>query len=223
MAGRAARGSGHSLDGRAALGFARGTERGARVVKLAGSDLGELLGRLALGAEAAALIAGSASVREALARLEAGGMLMEAVRLLAHALPKREATWWACVCAGHTAPHGRSEAERAALAAAEQWVRRQSEELRRAALAAAQAAGFASPEGWAAVAAFWSGDPLAGGALAGAPAAAQPLTGVAVVGALALASVRLQAERQRGRLARFLESGHNIAAGGPGRLAPEEG
>jgi Family of unknown function (DUF6931) len=205
----------------------------AGLVKLAGSDLAELLGRLALDGEAAALAAGASGVVEALARLEARGQLMAAARLLAHALPKREATWWACMCAGHTAPRGRPEAERAALAAAEQWVRRQSDELRRTALAAARLAGFASPEAWAGAAAFWSGEPPLLPDHLGPARAPQMLTGVAVAGAVALAAVRLPsgrlplvrlpAERQGERLARFLESGHNIAAGGPGRLTPEEG
>ncbi len=195
---------------------------GATLVKLAGCNLIELQRRLALGAEAASLVAASADAQEALRRLESEGHLMDAVRLLAHALPNREATWWACVCVGYTAPPDRPAPERAALAAAEQWVRRQTEDLRRAALAAAQHAGFASPEAWAGVAAFWSGDTASPSAIS-SEAPSHPLTGIAVVGAVALASVRLNAERQRDRLARFLESGHNIAAGGPGRLAPEEG
>ena len=200
------------------------------MVKLAGCDLAELLGRLALEGEAARLVAGCAGAPEALERLESRGLLIEAVRLLAHALPKREATWWACVCAGNTAPGEQPEAERAALAAAERWVRRQTEELRRAALDAARQAGFASPEAWAGAAAFWSGEPASPPgrssrvqSSAKAVPASEHLTGVAVAGAVALASVRSQAERQRERLARFLESGHNIAAGGPGRLTPEEG
>jgi hypothetical protein len=47
------------------------------------------------------------------------------------------------------------------------------------------------------------------------------LTGVAVAGAVALASVRNDAARQKQRLALFLRSAQDIAAGGSGRLAPE--
>jgi hypothetical protein len=47
------------------------------------------------------------------------------------------------------------------------------------------------------------------------------LTGTAVAGAVALAAVRGDPTRQQARLRRFLESGRNIAAGGPGRLPAE--
>ncbi len=194
----------------------------AALVKLMDSDLDEVRKRVDLPAEAGAVLAGCTATAEALERLESRGFLIEAARLIAHALPKREATWWACMCAHHTAPADLPEPDRAAVAAAEQWVRRQSDEPRRAAFAAAQQAGFGSPEAWAAVAAFWSGDSMSP---LGQPAVppADHLTGTAVAGAVALAAVRRRPERQKDRLARFLDSAHNIAAGGPGRLPPEEG
>jgi Family of unknown function (DUF6931) len=195
---------------------------GAALVKLAGSNLEEVRERLDLPGEATALVTGCTATPDALERLESHGFLIEAVRLLAHALPKREATWWACMCAHHTAPTDLPAPDRAAVAAAEQWVRRQTDEPRRAAFAAAQQAGFGSPEAWAAVAAFWSGESMSP---LGQPAVppAEHLTGTAVAGAVALAAVRTKPERQKDRLARFLDSAHNIAAGGPGRLPPEEG
>jgi hypothetical protein len=48
------------------------------------------------------------------------------------------------------------------------------------------------------------------------------LTGTAVAGAIALSAVRGDVSRRSIRLQRFLESGRNIAAGGPGRLAAED-
>jgi hypothetical protein len=70
------------------------------------------------------------------------------------------------------------------------------------------------------VATFWSGDSLTP---PNTPAVAPPphLTGVAVAGAVALAAVRNDAARQKQRLALFLRSAQDIAAGGSGRLAPE--
>ena len=160
-------------------------------------------------------------VADALDRLEAAGFLMEATRLMAHALPKREAVWWACMCAAHTAPPDLPETDRHAREAAEHWVRQQSDALRRGAMQQAEAGGFATPEAWAAVAAFWSGDSMAPeGQPAVAPAPHLP--GTAVAGAVVLAAVRGDPARQPARLKRFLESGRNIAAGGPGRLPPEE-
>ena len=191
------------------------------LVKLAGSPMDALLPRVALGAEAALVVQNVAQVAEALDRLEAAGFLLEASRLLAHALPKREAVWWACMCAAHTAPPDLPDADRQARETAEHWVRQQTEPLRRTAMQQAEAGGFATPEAWAAVAAFWSGDSMAPEGQPAVPPAPH-LPGTAVAGAVALAAVRGDPVRQPARLKRFLESGRNIAAGGPGRLPQEE-
>jgi hypothetical protein len=184
-------------------------------------DLGALLPLVALPAEAARAIHECATVPAALGTLEAAGFDAEAARLVAHALPKREAVWWACMCAAHTAPADLAEAERTALAAAELWVRAQTDAARRAAMAQAQATGFSSPEAWAAVAAFWSGESMAPEGQPAVPPAPH-LTGTAVAGSVALSAVRGQVSRRPARLRRFLESGRNIAAGDPGRLGLEE-
>jgi hypothetical protein len=84
----------------------------------------------------------------------------------------------------------------------------------------AEQAGFGSPEAWAAVAAFWSGDSMA--PLEAPKVAPQPhFPGLAVAGAVALAAARGQATRRDGRLKRFLASARDIAAGGAGRLEAE--
>lgn len=188
--------------------------------KLAGADLEQIRSRVEAQPAAAALLASSATAEQALASLTSGGFLAEATRLLAHALPRREGVWWACMCARHTAPPELPAPDRAALEAAELWVRKPTDENRRAGFAHAQEAGFGTPEAWAAVGAFWSGDSMSP---AGQPpvAPAPHLAGTAIAGAVALASVRIAPERQPERLARFVESGRDIAAGGPGRLPPE--
>ncbi len=102
----------------------------------------------------------------------------------------------------------------------EAWVRKPSDEISRAAFAAAEQARFGTPEAWAGVAAFWSGDSMAP---AGQPAVppAPHLAGLAITGAVTLASVRADPARQAARLARFLASGRDIASGGPGRMEAE--
>src|SRR5215213_696578 len=105
----------------------------------------------ALPEPAAAAISGAADTAQALDALEAAGLLAEAARLAAFALPRREAVWWACMCARHTAPPGAS----AALPdATEAWVRQPGDEARRAVMALAEAGPLDTPEAWAAVAAF---------------------------------------------------------------------
>ena len=111
--------------------------------------------------------------------------------------------------------------DRQARETAELWVRQQKDEQRRTAMTHAEAAGFQSPEAWAGVAAFWSGDSMSP---VGMPPVPPPphAAGGAVAGAVALSAVRGDLRRQQARLKRFLESGRNIAAGGPGRMQPED-
>jgi hypothetical protein len=188
-------------------------------VKLTG-DLAALTPHLALDVEAAAVVAGCTQVLEALDRLESSGHLLEATRLVAHALPKREAVWWACMCAIHTAPADLPDKDRVAREAAENWVRQQTDKVRRIAWDRAQDSGCATAEAWAAVAAFWSGDSMSPEGQPAVPPEPH-LTGTAVAGAVALAAVRGDPTRRDARYRRFLESGRNIAAGGPGRLPAE--
>lgn len=190
-------------------------------LKIGGADLGAILPHVALPAPAKTAIEGVVDAPSALARLEQGGFLLEASRFLAHALPRREAVWWACMCARHTEPRELPEADRRARAAAESWVREQTDAQRRQAMAEAQAGGCATPEAWAGVAAFWSGDSMAPPDQPKVPPMPH-LAGLAVAGAVALASVRGSPARQPERLRRFLESGRSIATGGTGRLPPEE-
>jgi hypothetical protein len=183
------------------------------------SPLAPLLPRLELDAAALSKLAGSDTAADGLATLEAAGLRVEAARLAAHALPKREAVWWCCMCARAVPDAALPPADAAALEAAEAWVRRPGEDaLRRAAMEAAQKTGFRSPEAWAAVGAFWSG-----GSMAPEGPPAEHLTGVAVAGGIVLASVRGRPERASDRLSRFLVAAREIAAGGAGRMVPEEG
>jgi hypothetical protein len=187
-------------------------------VKLASAVLQTVLERADLAPEAAAVATGAPDAAAALLRILQAGMMADAARFMAHALPKREAVWWACMCARATAPEP-PPPDAAAVAAAEAWVRKPEEELRRAAMAKAEAAGFRSPEAWAAVAAFWSGGSMAPPGQPVVPPA-EHLTGVAVAGSVSLSAVRREPEKAEATLKRFVESGLDIAAGGSGRIAP---
>ena len=193
----------------------------ATLPKLA-TPLAPLLPRLELEAGPAAALAGAQTASDGIARLEAAGLRNDALRLVAHALPKREAVWWACMCAAAVPDPQLPAADAAAGAAAQAWVRKPTEDaLRRAAWEAAQKTAFKSPEAWAAVAAFWSGGSMSP---EGAPVVppADHLTGVAVSGAVVIAAVRGHPERAEARIQRFLSAARDIAAGGAGRITPEE-
>ncbi|HXP31325.1 MAG TPA: hypothetical protein VN832_09565 [Stellaceae bacterium] len=144
------------------------------------------------------------------------GLLSDAVRFLAHSLPKREAVWWACLCARDMLPADAAPALLAAVQAAEGWVMAPSEEKRREAMVTAEAAGFRAPASWAAVAAFWSGGSMAPPNAPVVPPG-DPLTGAAVAGAILLAAVQTEPQKAFEKYRRFLDYGIDIAGGGSGR------
>ena len=135
-------------------------------------------------------------------------LVREAVRLLAYALPEREAVWWGCMCVAHAACP--SAAERAALDAAEAWVRCPDEAAARQAAWAAAACGHHLAGAWPALAAYWSqrsGESDGG-------------CGLGVETAAALAARRRGPDGERETLSRFVVGGRDVAGGGPGRLPP---
>jgi len=95
------------------------------------------------------------------------GLLMEsklytdAVRFLAHALPKREAVWWGWMSARKAAGENPPPPIKNALLATEKWIADPNEDNRRAAMAAGEAAQFSTGAGCAALGAFFSGGSLA--------------------------------------------------------------
>jgi hypothetical protein len=134
----------------------------------------------------------------------------DAVRFLAAALPKREAVWWGVLCAKEALPKPDPAAAKA-VAAAEAWVKEPSEANRRAAGAAAAAAGYGTPAGCLAAAAFWSGGSLNPPHLPPVPPK-DDLTGTAIAGAVLLASVAAPAGPEAAK-AKVLALGADVASG----------
>lgn len=171
---------------------------------------------LALTPEAAALLKPQESVAGFLSALLAAELMNDAVGVMAQALPKREAVWWACLASRSLVDAQTPPAVVAAVEAAEAWVYRPSEETRRAAMDRAQATKFDHPGVWAAVGAFWSGGSMAPPNLPAVPPA-EHLTGVAVAGAVNLSAVMRQPEYAKDKLKAFLGQAIDIANGGTGR------
>jgi hypothetical protein len=141
--------------------------------------------------------------------LEKKKLYPAAIQFLAHALPKREAVWWACVCARASA---RTGAPTRALRAAESWVVNPSEGNRREALPAAMADGAATAAGCAALAAFASGGSLTPPETPPVPPD-ENLTAQTVAGAVVLAASELGAETAAESLRDFLACGIDVARG----------
>lgn len=161
--------------------------------------------------------AGDISPAEYLNKLVSAPALDDAIQFMAFALPKREAVWWACLCARSQAQDGTPAPALAALTAAEAWVYRPTEENRRAAMERAQATQFDSALIWPAVAAFWSGGSLAPANLPAVPPAPH-LLGIAVSGAVTLAAVQTEPALAEQKRKRYIEIAIDIANGGSGRL-----
>jgi hypothetical protein len=114
--------------------------------------------QLALSSDAAAVLAGGGNVRRCLDELLQLGLPTDALAVVARTLPKRYVVAWACECfKGLLASlPAATDADRAGLALAQQWLRDPSEDKRRAALDFAEAGQFGSPGAWMAASAGWT-------------------------------------------------------------------
>jgi hypothetical protein len=92
--------------------------------------------------------------------LRKGEQVVAALGILAHALPTREAVWWAWSCVRDTAGDEPPPKIQASLDATGQWIKEPSDENRRAAYDAAQEADLGTAAGCVGAAAFFTGDTL---------------------------------------------------------------
>ena len=135
----------------------------------------------------------------------------DAIRFIAHALPHREAVWWAWVCARKAAGTQPEPPILAALQATERWVMQPSEDNRRQAMYYGEAAQFGTAAGAAALAAF-----LSHGSLAPPDAPLVPpgefMTAKAVCGSVTLAAVATEPERAGEKFREYVRLGLEVAA-----------
>ncbi len=137
------------------------TGTGSGFVKVAIPLAIEVCKRLTLDAPAQALLIDKQSCRQFFDLLVGKELFHDATRFLAQALPKREAVWWSALCVRAYLEKKLSAADRTALEASERWVAEPSPENCRATEKAAAATKHETAAGWAAAAAFWSGDSIA--------------------------------------------------------------
>jgi hypothetical protein len=162
-----------------------------------------------LGEEAMALLRPEMHPLDFVALLMEKALYPDAVRFIAHALPKREAVWWGWVCARRAAGDNPQPKIKAALDATEKWIAQPSEDNRRSAMAAAQKAELGTAAGCAGLAAFFSG-----GSLAPPEAPVVPpgefLSAKAVSGAVIFAAVAKEPERAPERFRSFVAQGVEV-------------
>lgn len=172
----------------------------------------EIAQRFPLGDAAGALVQDDMVPRQFLDVLIEKKLHADAARFLAHALPKREAVWWACHCAEQILGAEPPPAEAAAVKAARTWVIDPSDDNRRAAFTAAEAAQLGTPAGCAAMAAFMSGGSLAPPKLTAVPPA-DHLTADFVAWSMAIGAVIKEPEKAADKYAAFLKFGLEVAEG----------
>jgi hypothetical protein len=135
-----------------------------------------------------------------------------AVDFLAHALPKREAVWWACLGLWGLGPKPLKAQDQAALTAAVRWVVQPSEETRRAAEKPAEKAGLGTPAGCLARGVFDSGGSLAPPNLPAIEPGAT-LTNLEVQGALHLLALQSPPDRIQAAYHQLIALGLGVAQG----------
>jgi len=188
-----------------------------RLPKITVSRADEICRIFELSEPAARLLDGAVAPMEFVHRLIDTECFADAVSFLAHALPKREAVWWSCLCARDAADAQAPAAALNALTAAEAWVYKPTEETRHAAGAAAGAVDPGSPCAWPALAAFWAGGDIAPPGSSVKIPPSEYMFAKAVTAAIVLAATKSDRETAAQLFKRYLAQGIDIAEGGSGR------
>ena len=170
----------------------------------------EIAAAAELDEEAQKLAAGAGSPREFLDLLVARSKFVEAVRFIAHSLPKRESVWWAWSCARKAAEEPVPKEIKGALDAAEKWIAQPNDENARAAQGRAEEAKLETPAGCVAMAAFFGGSSLAPPNCPPVPPG-EYMTAKAVGGGIILAAVGKEPEKAEERYRAFISQGAEVA------------
>jgi hypothetical protein len=165
-----------------------------------------------LSDEAKAVLKPEHSPKQYLDALAKAGHLHDAVRVMAFTLNRREAIWWALQCVRKVPALATPEKAAAALAAAEAWAEDPTDDKRRLAFAAGEAAPFETAAGCVALAAFFIEGSLSPAHLQPVPAPSHSGPAAAST-AVVLAAVTTEPEKADEKYKAFLALGHEVAAG----------
>lgn len=106
--------------------------------KVTSEKAGEIIDIDELDAESLELLKPDMRPEEFIGALCLAESWSDAATVMSRALPKREAVWWACVCASNTEEMSKDKDEALALKMAEKWAFKPSEDNRREAFLQAQ-------------------------------------------------------------------------------------
>lgn len=165
--------------------------------------------------EASNVIIADTAPQISIERLIEGKYYQDAVKLLAHALPKRLAVWWACLAARKAQTPSTSEENMQALLMAESWAKKPTEEVRLRCKELSEKTLYKTAASWAATSATWCAGSMTN---KGEPDIPPPpyLYAHAVAGCIILAAATIEPENNDQYLELFLAQGINLACGGNG-------
>jgi hypothetical protein len=177
-----------------------------------------LLAEFEVSDEAIDIVIPAATTKANVEALQNAQCYFDAIKLLAHALPKREAVWWSCLVSrqAHTPETDQTNID--ALVAAEAWALKPTEENRLWCKKLAEATKSKTPSSWAAMAASWCTGSMA---KPGEPEILPPkyLYAHAVAGSVSLAAAFINPDHPNKQMAYALQQGADLAAGGDGVLS----
>lgn len=162
-----------------------------------------------LSEEATGLLRPEIAPQDYVALLMSKKLYADAVRFVAHALPKREAVWWGWISAKRAAGPEPPPKIKASLEATEKWIAQPDDESGRAAMAAAKEAQTATAAGCAGMAAFFSGSSLGPPHVPPIPPG-EYLTAKAVSGAVIYAAVGKDPVNAPERFQSFVAQGVDV-------------
>ena len=131
-------------------------------------------------------------------------LFRDAIRLIAHLLPKREAIGWGCLCVRHILASQKDKALPDVQVAAERWVSAPNEENRWAAKQTADKEDPKTPSGLLAMAVFFAGPSMAPPNLQAVPPP-EHATAEVVAGAVVLAGVVKEPEKAKEKYGVFMQ------------------
>ena len=176
-----------------------------------GRTVEAVLALVELEEEAKAIVEQAETLEAGVGALLDAQRFKDAVSLLAHALPDREGVGWAWVCAREVTPEDSPDEIEAVLAATRAWIKEPTDEARRTAMAASEAAGLEGSAAYTGLAAFFCGETIGPAELDPVP----PPAGVVskVVGAcIALAATEGPPDEIDATLERFAARGVELAS-----------
>jgi len=183
---------------------------GPTTVLNSGKTVAEICQAAELSDEALALLNDGQDGRGYVDHLVALGHYADAIRFLAHALPKRPAVWWAWYCARQAHGEDAPAKIQMALEVTKQWIGEPNDKNRREAMHWAREVEFRTPAGCAGLAAFFCGESIGPPERDPVPPG-EYMAAKVIAGCISLAAVVKEPEKAHAKFREFVQQGLEVA------------